>query len=211
VATVSSDGKVAYIYDEPTDTWHPVAGSANTSQSYVWSGTHNFNNTTTFEQVVTSKAGVNNFASPAARDLAIPSPVNGTVVFVRTDSSGNQTNHIQYYSSGSWRVYGDNANLIEKSSNYTLNLGDGGKTFMMTSSSQISISVPTNSSVAFPVGTQFAFIQTGAGAIVFSAITPTTTTIFSKNQNKKTAAQYSQAILVKKDTDTWILMGDLTT
>lgn len=211
MSTVSSDGKVAYIYDQPTDTWYPVAGSANTSQSYNWAGTHRFGNTVTFDQVVTSKAGINNFANPAARDSAIPSPINGTVVFVRTDASGNQTNHVQYYANGSWRVYGDNANLIEKTSNYTLSLGDGGKTFMMTSSSQISVSVPKNETVAYPVGTQFAFIQTGSGQIVFSAIEPTTTSILSKNQNKKTAAQYSQAILVKKDTDTWILMGDLTT
>jgi hypothetical protein len=210
MSTVSSAGKVAYVYDEGTDTWFPVAGSANTSEDYSWSGSHSFSNSVSFDQVIGSKAGVNNFSGPAERDLAIPTPVNGVVAFLRTDTSGKQVNNIQYYHNGTWRVYGDNANLVEKTSNYSLTLGDGGKTFMMTSSSQVGVSIPTNASVSYPIGTQFAFIQTGTGSIVFSPIETNTTTILSKNNNRKTASQISQAILVKKEADVWMLMGDLT-
>lgn len=210
MATVSSNGKVAYIYDQATDTWHPVAGSANTSQSYLWSGTHRHQNTVTFDQVVSAKAGINNFSNPAARDAAIPSPVNGTTVFVRTDASGNQVNHIQYYSNGNWRVYGDNANLNERLSSFTIGMGDSGRTILLNSSSQISVSIPTNASVNFPIGTQIAFIRFGTGAVVFAPANATTTTLLSKNSNKKISAQYSQALLIKKDTDVWLLIGDLT-
>ena len=210
MATVSSNGKVAYIYDQATDTWHPVAGSANTSQSYVWSGTHKYNNSVTFEQVVSAKAGINNFSNPAARDAAIPSPVNGTTVFVRTDSSGNQVNNIQYYLNGAWRVYGDNANLNEKTSSFTIGMQDSGKTMVLNSSSQIAVSVPTDASVNFPVGTQIAFIRFGSGEVVFAASNATTTSLLSKNSNKKISAQYSQSLLIKKDANVWLLIGDLT-
>ena len=210
MATVSSNGKVAYIYDQATDTWHPVAGSANTSQSYVWSGTHKHNNSVTFEQVVSAKAGINNFSNPAARDAAIPSPVNGTTVFVRTDSSGNQVNNIQYYLNGAWRVYGDNANLNEKTSSFTIGMQDSGKTIVLNSSSQIAVSVPTDASVNFPVGTQIAFIRFGSGEVVFAASNATTTSLLSKNSNKKISAQYSQSLLIKKDANVWLLIGDLT-
>jgi hypothetical protein len=210
VATVSSNGKVAYIYDQATDTWHPVAGSANTSQSYVWSGTHKHNNSVTFEQVVSAKAGINNFSNPAARDAAIPSPVNGTTVFLRTDSSGNQVNNIQYYLNGAWRVYGDNANLNEKTSSFTIGMQDSGKTIVLNSSSQIAVSVPTDASVNFPVGTQIAFIRFGSGEVVFAASDATATSLLSKNSNKKISAQYSQSLLIKKDANVWLLIGDLT-
>lgn len=210
MATISSDGKVAYIYNEATDTWYPVAGSANTSQSYLWSGTHRHQNTVTFDQVVTAKAGVNNFANPAARDAAITSPVNGMTAFVRTDASGNQVNHLQYYSNGLWRVYGDNANLNEKTASFTLGSADAGKTIVLNSSSQITVSIPTDAALAFPNGTQFAFIRFGTGAVVFAPANATTTSLLSKNSNKKIASQYSQALLVKKDTDVWLLIGDLT-
>ena len=210
MATVSSNGKVAYIYDQATDTWHPVAGSANTSQSYVWSGTHKYNNSVTFEQVVSAKAGINNFSNPAARDAAIPSPVNGTTVFVRTNSSGNQVNNIQYYLNGAWRVYGDNANLNEKTSSFTIGMQDSGKTMVLNSSSQIAVSVPTDASVNFPVGTQIAFIRFGSGEVVFAASNATTTSLLSKNSNKKISAQYSQSLLIKKDANVWLLIGDLT-
>lgn len=210
MATVSSDGKVAYIYDQPTDTWYPVAGSANTSQSYVWSGTHTHQNTVTFNQVVTAKAGVNNFANPAARDAAITSPTNGIVAFVRTDASGNQTNHIQYYSNGTWRVYGDNANLVTKTTGFTLAAGNGGRTFLMENTSNSTVTIPTDATIDFPVGTQMAFIRGNTGTVTFAAADGTTTSILSKNSNKKIAAQYSQALLVKKSANAWLLMGDLT-
>ena len=210
MSTISNVGKVAYVYDQPNDTWHPVAGYTNTTEPFAWSGAHNFSNTVNFNSVLNAKAGINNFLDAAARDLAITSPINGIVVFVRQTNAGAVINQIQYYFNGAWRVYGENANLVTKTSNHTLELADAGRTLDVDVATANTITIPTNASVPFLIGTQIAFIQTGAGQTSFAAANSITTTILSKNSNKKIASRYSPATLIKKDTDTWILIGDLT-
>jgi hypothetical protein len=91
-------------------------------------------------------------------------------------------------------------------------MSDAGKTIDVESSSDVVITIPVDANVAFPIGTQIAFVQSGAGKIIFAGETVglDTITILSKNSNKRTASQYTQAILVKKSTNTWYLFGDLT-
>jgi hypothetical protein len=202
MSTVSGVGKVAYVYDEPTDTWHPVAGYANTTENYSWSGPHTFTNTVSFDSVLNAKAGVNNFFDEAARDADFSSAENGAVCFIRS------LNQIQYKSGGIWRVYGDNANLLEKTESYTLALSDAGKTFQINSSSSVVIEVPAESSVGFANGAQIAFIRTGSGRVEFTS--PIGINILSKNSNKSISSQYSPATLIKRDATNWILIGDLT-
>jgi hypothetical protein len=208
MSTISGVGKVAYVYDQPTDTWHPVAGYANTTETYSWSGPHTFTNTVSFNSVLNAKAGINNFFNESARNVAIPSPAEGTVVFVRQTDTGSVINQIQYYSGGNWRVYGDNANLLEKTESYTLALSDAGKTFQINSSSSVVIEVPAESSVGFANGAQIAFIRTGTGRVEFTS--PIGINILSKNSNKSISSQYSPATLIKRDATNWILIGDLT-
>jgi hypothetical protein len=210
MSTISNVGKVAYVYDQPNDTWHPVAGYTNTTEPFAWSGAHNFSNTVNFNSVLNAKAGINNFLDAAARDTAIASPANGVVVFVRQTNAGAVINQIQYYFNGAWRVYGENANLLRKTSGHVLEISDAGKTIEMDVASGNTVTIPTNASVPFLIGTQIAFIQTGSGQTSFAAVDGIVTTILSKNSNKKISSRYSPATLIKKDTDTWILIGDLT-
>jgi hypothetical protein len=210
MSTISQVGKIAYVYNSSTDTWHPMAGYTNTTENFTWSGTHNFSNTATFSSVLNARAGINNFLDPAARDAAITSPTNGIVAFIRQTNSGAILNQIQYYHLGAWRVYGENAGLSTKTSSHTLELSDAGRTLDVDVATVNTITIPTNSSVPFLIGTQIAFVQTGAGQTSFAAANSITTTILSKNSNKKIASRYSPATLIKKDTDTWILIGDLT-
>lgn len=207
MSTISSSGKVAYIYDQPTDTWYPVAGSASTSLNYSWSGNHEFLNDVTFSDVVSAKAGINNFQNPTARDLAIATPAIGTVVFIRQDNLGNLINQIQYYSSaGSWTNYLD-AQFSTKIANHVLTLSDSGKVINMNSSTAITVTVPTNTSVAFPIGTTITVLQTGVGSTSF--LESSGVTIRSKNSYKTMNTQYSGAQLIKLEANIWILIGDL--
>ena len=208
MTTVDSTGKVAYVYDLSDDKWYPVAGYASTTVPYSWSGTHDFTNTVTFDSVLNAKAGINNFLDPAARELAIPSPTNGLVTFIRQTNEGQILNQIQYYYNGSWRVYGENAQLFSRSVDFILSLSDAGRTIDAESATSITVTIPLNSSVPFLVGTQIAFIQTGAGQLVF--VPASGVTLLSKNNNKKVAARYSPATLIQKSANTWVLIGDLT-
>jgi hypothetical protein len=208
MSTIDSVGKVAYIYNQPEDKWYPVAGYASTTVPYSWSGVHAFTNSVSFDSVVNAKAGVNNFLNPNSRNLAIPSPINGLVVFIQQTDEGQVLNQIQYYHLGAWRIYGDNAQLSSKTTSFTLSLADSGRTIDAESSTSISVTIPLHSSVPFLVGTQIAFIQTGAGQLVF--VPDSGVTLLSKNSNKKIAARYSPATLIQKSLNTWVLIGDLT-
>ena len=208
MSTISSNGKLGYIYDQATDTWRPVAGLVNTSSNYEWTGTQNFSNTVTFEQVLNAKAGVNNFLNPTARDAAIPSPTNGIVAFVRQTDAGVQINELQYYYNGAWRYVNDATRLLAQTASYTLSYSDVGNTVIIDSASDTQVTVPPNSSTAFVIGQRLEIIRAGAGNV--EILPDVGVTIRSKNSNLKIAAQYSGAVLIKTDTNTWLLIGDLS-
>ena len=69
------------------------------------------------------------------------------------------------------------------------------------------LTVPPNADVAFPVGTQILITQIGAG--LTSVVAGSGVTIQSKGGNLDLGGQYSGATLIKRATNTWILIGDL--
>jgi len=92
---------------------------------------------------------------------------------------------------------------------YVLAITDRGTCVEMNSASAQQVSVPTNASVAFPVGTQIAIYQMGTGTTTVAAVTPGTTTVRTA-ASATTRAQYSTVFLRKRATDEWVLSGDLT-
>ena len=77
-----------------------------------------------------------------------------------------------------------------------------------SSGSANNLTVPPNSSVAFATNVQIFIYQEGAGQITFVA--GSGVTIRSRGTAMKMAGQYGLASLIKIDTDTWVLTGDLT-
>lgn len=90
---------------------------------------------------------------------------------------------------------------------YTLVLGDAGQFLTLTNASAITVTVPANASVAFPVGTRVMAVQMGAGQVTFQAAGGVS---LYADPGLKIAAQYGGAELVKLATDTWVLVGRLT-
>ena len=95
---------------------------------------------------------------------------------------------------------------------YTFVLADQGKYITASNASAITISIPTNASVAFPVGTSIDLIQIGAGQVTVSAASSGTTTIYSTGAtaaSPKTRVQYSALTCKKISTDVWHVIGDI--
>ena len=90
---------------------------------------------------------------------------------------------------------------------YTLALWDAWSMVTCNNASAITVTVPPNSSVAFPIGTQIDCAQLGAGKVTFAQWAGVT--ISSKGWNKSIWAQYVGVSLKKIGTDTWFLFGDL--
>jgi len=92
---------------------------------------------------------------------------------------------------------------------YTLALTDNYGIVTLTNASSITLTVPPNSSVAFPVGANITIIALGAGQVTVKA--GSGVTIRSAGSDLKLTEQYSTATLIKIATDTWLLVGDITT
>ncbi len=90
---------------------------------------------------------------------------------------------------------------------YTLVSADRGKLVSLSNASPITLTIPTNSTTAFPTGTRIDIIQTGAGQVTVGGAG---VTINSKDSNKKLSESGSAASLIKFATDTWWLVGDLS-
>jgi hypothetical protein len=90
---------------------------------------------------------------------------------------------------------------------YTLVLSDASKLVEINSGSANNLTVPLDSSVAFAVGTQISLLQVGAGQMTVVATGGVT---INATPGLKLRAQWSSATLVKRATDTWVLVGDLS-
>jgi hypothetical protein len=99
------------------------------------------------------------------------------------------------------------------STTYTFVLADNGKLVTSNNASAQTLSIPTNASVAYPVGTQInvAWI-TGAGQPTINAVTSGTTTVLSTGATStapKLRVVNSVASCIKIATDTWLVTGDV--
>jgi len=96
---------------------------------------------------------------------------------------------------------------------YTFVLNDSNNELITASNASAqTYSIPTNASVAFPIGAQINIIQIGAGQVTINAVTSGTTTILSNGATAaapKLRVQYSSATLVKVATDAWYVIGDI--
>jgi hypothetical protein len=91
---------------------------------------------------------------------------------------------------------------------YTLVLADQSRFLLLSNGTTAgSISIPTNSSVGFAIGTQIQVVQYGTGQIT---ITPKSGVVITGTPGLKLRTQWSSATLVKIGTDTWVAIGDLS-
>lgn len=90
---------------------------------------------------------------------------------------------------------------------YILALADASTVVEFTSASAVTVTVPANASVAFPVGTLIELFQYGAGAVTVAAAGGVT--IHSTDGLLSARTQYSTLSLRKRATNEWVLVGDL--
>jgi hypothetical protein len=92
------------------------------------------------------------------------------------------------------------------SSSYTLVLTDSGKHVIFTGGSTATLTVPTNSSVAFPVGTVILVVNDNSGNLTVSGA-GVTFQLANGATGNRTVATKGLATCVKTATDTWYVSG----
>jgi len=116
-------------------------------------------------------------------DILTASAANGLVAFTLNDQTGTS---------------------------YTPVLTDQYQVLITRSNASAStLTIPTNASVAFPVGTVITVLNKGAGAVTISAVTSGTKTVTSAGavSASPTLAQWKTAVCVKISTDAWVVVG----
>jgi hypothetical protein len=94
-----------------------------------------------------------------------------------------------------------------KTGSYTLALVDINTIVEMNSASTTTLTVPPNSSVAFPIGSIIGVDRIGTGAVNFVA--GSGVAINSPQGMLGLRVRYSSAVLRKRATNEWMLSGDL--
>jgi sporulation protein YlmC with PRC-barrel domain len=98
-----------------------------------------------------------------------------------------------------------------KTANYTLALTDKNKIIETNiTGSNNTVSVPTDASVNFPIGSQITITQYGTGRTQVIPVSAGTTFIRCTPTGGYLRAQYSSATLIKRAANEWYLIGDLS-
>jgi hypothetical protein len=103
--------------------------------------------------------------------------------------------------------------INSQTATYTVVLADNKNTLVtMNVATANDFLIPTNASVAFPIGSVINVIQTGVGKTTIEAVSSGTTTISSTGNTPaapELRAQFSAASCVKVASDSWIILGDI--
>jgi hypothetical protein len=136
-------------------------------------------------------------------------------------NSQQGTSHIQVWQFGGNAVsqIGRNGVFIGESrprrtditANATLALADEGKVLRVnptTAADNITITIPKNSAVAFPVDTEIAIVRYNSGTVSIAPVDGDVT-LQSANAERKIRNRYASVALKKIGTDEWVLVGSL--
>lgn len=116
-------------------------------------------------------------------DVLLASEMNGLVAFTLNSQSG---------------------------STYTLASTDQYQVLVITTNASTkTVSIPTDATYNFPVGTVVSFLNTGAGLLTINAVTSGTTTITSAGavSAAPTVGQYKSAAAIKTAANAWTVVG----
>lgn len=219
--------------NSPTFTGTPTAPTANAGTNTTQIATTAFVSTAitnlingapgaldTLDELAQALGDDASFATTVTNSLSAKAPLasptfTGTVVLPSTTSIGDVSNteisYLDGVTSAIQTQLNDKANTTIstnlQTASYTLVAGDAGKLVEMNVGSANNLTVPLNSSVPFPVGTKIDILQVGAGQ---TTIVATGGVTINANPGLKLSGQWAAASLVKRATDTWVLIGNIS-
>lgn len=199
VVATSGDYTFSQIGSTPTT----ISGYGITD-GVTLTGTQTLTNKTLTSPVISSPTGL------VKADVGL-SNVDNTSDATKNSASATLTNKTIDYANNTLTGVSPRTRAInaQTGTTYTFVLGDAGNSCTFANASAVTVTVPPNSSVAFPVGTQIDIAATGAGQVTLAQ--GSGVTINSEDSKKKLTKQYSGGTLVKTATDTWLLMGSIST
>ena len=105
-----------------------------------------------------------------------------------------------------WEIVWDCRVNLQSGTTYTLALTDRSSIVSMNNASANTVTIPLNSSVAFPVGTTITIVQRGTGITTIQGTTGVSVNGTSAG-SKATTGQYQGIAIYKESTDSWIALN----
>ncbi len=113
-------------------------------------------------------------------------------------------------SSGSVSLAVNTATNAQTGTTYTTVLADESKLVTLSNAASITVTIPLNSSVAYPVGAQITFARFGAGATtIVGAAGVTLVSTGATSAQPALRVQYSSATCIQTSTNNWLVVGDI--
>lgn len=193
-----ADGASAYFYTVYSDSADGTGFSATyTDQTYMGTlSTENVYNTAGLEAL--DKSAFNWIRIKGADGEGIATGGSTGQALVKASNTDYDTTWGDFATTES--VYTISANTV--TDDYELVLSDAGKVIEMNAATTKTITVPTDASVAFPLGTIIEVYAMGTGTVTIAGDAGVTV----RNAGDL-AEQYATASLRKRDTDEWVLTG----
>lgn len=130
---------------------------------------------------------------------SVTSIVNANITDLRTNVTSN-------LSAGTFNI----AVNTQTNTTYTTVLADNGKLVTLANSAAIAVTIPPNSSVAYPVGAQINLVQYGAGQVTISGGSGVTVVSTGATASSpKLRVLYSSATAIQTSTNNWLVVGDI--
>jgi hypothetical protein len=150
--------------------------------------------------------GTNPHATTFDNIASKPTTISG---FGITDAVTNTTTINGFNLQSNIILTNDHIDIVSETitSSVTLNINNKNRILKVNSSSAITLTIPSNASVPFPINTEVAIIREGSGTV---SIAPGSgVTLLSTDSKRKIKGQYSSAALLKTASDTWLLIGSI--
>jgi len=146
-----------------------------------------------FKDVTTEPATTVAFGEGSLDDLALNNLTAAGVVF----TDGTQTKE----------GIASRTPIIQKTASYTLSaLTERDSLIEMSSSSAMTLTIPTDATLTFPIGTSLDILQTSTGQVTIAGAGGVTV---NSTPGLKLRTTWSSATLFKRAADTWVVYGDL--
>jgi hypothetical protein len=147
-----------------------------------------------------------NFATTVTNSIATKAPIAGPTFTGLTTVSASGI----AFTDGTQTKQGvpSITTISQKTDSYTLaNLNERDTLVEISKSTATTLTIPTNATIAYPVGTSIDILQTGTGQVTIAGAGGVTV---NATPGLKLRTQWSSATLFKRATDTWVVFGDLT-
>lgn len=201
LAGVTSMGSLATVGTITSGTWSATAIANDKIASALTGKTYNALTLTAAATGFTIAGGTTSKTLTVSNTLTL----SGTDSSTLNIGSGGTLGTAAYTASSAYAP--STLSTSAQTASYTAVLSDSGKIVEIANASANTFTIPPNSSVAFSVGTQITVVQTDTGQTTITAGSGVT---INATPGLKLRDRWSSATIIKRATDTWLAVGDLS-